>query len=115
MESACADHHKCVGSKATAGGNVGLVAWRRFTCVVSEIAGHTRAHAEARGDLHGRRHLHTSRTRNGTGHPAAPSLCRRNRATCAFVAGGLLRFAHRTSEILRAAARAGVEAPQIMI
>jgi hypothetical protein len=27
----------------------------------------------------------------------------------------LLRFAYRTSEILRAAARAGVEAPQIMI
>jgi hypothetical protein len=47
--------------------------------------------------------------------PAAPSLCRRNRATCAFAAGGLLRFAYRTSEILRAAARAGVEAPQIMI
>jgi len=47
--------------------------------------------------------------------PAAPSLCRRNRATCAFAAGGLLRFAYRTSEILRAAARAGVEAPQIVI
>jgi hypothetical protein len=59
MESACADHHKCVGSKATAGGNARLVAWRRLTCVVSEIAGHTRAHAEARGDLHGRRHLHS--------------------------------------------------------
>ena len=41
------------------GENVGLVAWRRFTCVVSEVAGHTRAHAEARGDLHGRRHLHS--------------------------------------------------------
>ena len=82
------------------GENVGLVAWRRLTCVVSEIAGHTRAHAEARGDLHGCRHLYTLRTRNGTGHPAAPSPCRRNRATCAFAAGGLLRFAHRTSKIL---------------
>ena len=45
--------------------------------------------------------------------PAAPSTY--NRATCAFAAGGLLRFAYRTSEILRAAARAGVDAPQTMI
>jgi hypothetical protein len=101
MESACADHHKCAGSKATAGETAGLVAWRRLTCVVSEVAGQTRAHAEARGDLHGRRHAYTLRPgrRNGTGHPpAAPSPC--NRATCAFAAGGLLQFAHRTSENL---------------
>jgi hypothetical protein len=40
---------------------------------VSEIAGHTRAHAEARGDLHGRRHLHTLRTR--TPVPSQRAAC----------------------------------------
>ena len=45
--------------------------------------------------------------------PAAPSPY--NRATCAFAAGGLLRFEHRTSESFGALLRAGVEAPQIII
>ena len=45
--------------------------------------------------------------------PAAPSP--HNRATCAFAAGGLLRFEHRTSESFGALLRDGVEAPQIII
>ncbi len=44
------------GSKAPARENVGLVALRRLTCVVRQIAGHMRSHAKARCDLHGRRH-----------------------------------------------------------
>jgi hypothetical protein len=38
MESSYADHHKCAGSEGYSSGkaeNVGLVAWRRLTCVVS--------------------------------------------------------------------------------
>ena len=49
------------GSKAPARENVGLVALRRLTCVVRQIAGHMRSHAKARGDLHGRRHAHPLR------------------------------------------------------
>ena len=42
--------------------NVNLVAWRSLTCgCVSEIAGATRSHAEASGDLHGRKHAYTLR------------------------------------------------------
>ena len=48
-------------SKAPARENVGLVALRRLTCVVRQIAGHMRSHAKARGDLHGRRHAHPLR------------------------------------------------------
>jgi hypothetical protein len=62
MERRYAGHHRCAGSKATAGKNVNLVAWRCPTCgCVSEIAGATRSHAEARGDLHGRKHAYTLR------------------------------------------------------
>ena len=61
MERRYAGHHRCAGSKATAGKNVNLVAWRCPTCGVSEIAGVTRSHSEASGDLHGRKHAYTLR------------------------------------------------------
>ena len=49
------------GSKAPARENVGLVALKRRTCVVRQIAGHMGSHVKARGDLHGRRHAHPLR------------------------------------------------------
>jgi hypothetical protein len=62
MERRYAGHHRCAGSKATAGKNVNLIAWRCLTSgCVSEIAGATRSHAEARGDLHGCKHAYTLR------------------------------------------------------
>jgi hypothetical protein len=61
MERRYAGHHRCAGSKATAGKNVNLVSWRCPTCGVSEIAGVTRSHSEASGDLHGRKHAYTLR------------------------------------------------------
>jgi hypothetical protein len=61
MERRYAGHHRCAGSKAAAGKNVNLDAWGCPTCGVSEIAGATRSHAEASGDLQGRKHAYTLR------------------------------------------------------
>ena len=71
MERSYADQHRCAAcrtttrSKAKASpGNMStwLHVQRCLTCVVySEIAGATRLHPEARGDLHGRNHAHALR------------------------------------------------------
>ena len=82
-------------------------------CVVSEVAGHTRAHAEARGDLHGRRHLYTLRRRNGTGHPGS-AVDLQSRHLC-LRSGRLAPVCAQEVGKFGALLRAGVEAPQIII
>ena len=65
------DNNKVEGYSSP-GKYVNLVACPALALLVRSLEATTRrSHAEARGDLHGRRHLHTLRRRNGTGHPGS--------------------------------------------
>jgi hypothetical protein len=71
-----------------------------------------RAHTEARGDLHDRKHAYTLRRRNGTGHPGS-AVALQSRHLC-LRSGRLAPVCAQNLGNFSALLRAGVESPQIL-